>query len=145
MVVGAAANPEPRTSSAPVQRPLDRIITRVAAIAIAAGYIIGTGLYRRRSAMDQVDLTGDGLPNDAPHTSSVYALRDTEVIGISRKGWERMVRAEPELLEAMIRIILTRLGRADDRSPSAAPTVPSHDEAPRVSAMHVLGRVLGRA
>ena len=70
-----------------------------------------------------VDLTGDGLPNDAPHTSSVYALRDTEVIGISRKGWERMVRAEPELLEAMIRIILTRLGRADDRSPSAAPKV----------------------
>jgi NTE family protein len=70
-----------------------------------------------------VDLTGDGQVNDAPHTSSVYALRDTEVIGVSRKGWDRMVKAEPELLEAMIRVILRRLGKTGDRVASAAPKV----------------------
>ncbi|MEP1596917.1 MAG: patatin-like phospholipase family protein, partial [Hyphomonas sp.] len=70
-----------------------------------------------------VDLTGDGQPNDAPHTSSVYALRDTELVGVSRKGWDRMVRAEPELLEAMIRVILLRLGKSGDRVASAAPKV----------------------
>ena len=70
-----------------------------------------------------VDLTGDGQPNDAPHTSSVYALRDTEVVGVSRKGWDRMVRAEPELLESMIRVILQRLGKSGDRVASAAPKV----------------------
>ena len=70
-----------------------------------------------------VDLTGDGVPNDAPHTSSVYALRDTELIGVSRKGWDRMVKAEPELLESMIRVILRRLGKSGDRVASAAPKV----------------------
>tara|TARA_R100000365_G_C2742644_1_gene71299 strand:+ start:449 stop:2245 length:1797 start_codon:yes stop_codon:yes gene_type:complete len=70
-----------------------------------------------------IDLTGDGLPNDAPHNSSVYAIRDTEVVGVSRKGWDRMVRAEPELLESMIRIILTRLGKPMERVASAAPKV----------------------
>lgn len=69
------------------------------------------------------DLDGDGIPDDAPHTSSVYAIRDSEVVGISRKGWERMVRAEPELLESMIRVILTRLGRTNERTASAAPKV----------------------
>ncbi|MDX1292468.1 MAG: Crp/Fnr family transcriptional regulator, partial [Hyphomonas sp.] len=66
-----------------------------------------------------VDLTGDGQPDDAPHTSSVYALRDTEVVGVSRKGWDRMVKAEPELLESMIRVILRRLGKSGDRVASA--------------------------
>lgn len=70
-----------------------------------------------------VDLTGDGQPDDAPHTSSVYALRDTEVVGVSRKGWDRMVKAEPELLESMIRVILRRLGKSGDRVASAAPKV----------------------
>ena len=50
-----------------------------------------------------LDLDGDGEPEDAPHTGSVYAIRDSEVIAITRKGWQRMVKAEPELLEGMIR------------------------------------------
>ena len=70
-----------------------------------------------------IDLDGDGTPDDAPHTSSVYAIRDSEVVAISRKGWERMVRAEPELLESMIRVILTRLGRSEQRNASTAPKV----------------------
>lgn len=70
-----------------------------------------------------IDLDGDGAPDDAPHSSSVYAIRDTELIAISRKGWERLVRAEPELLEAMIRVILHRLGKTGMRDKRTAPKV----------------------
>ncbi|MFN7056670.1 patatin-like phospholipase family protein [Hyphomonas sp.] len=69
------------------------------------------------------DLNGDGAPNDAPHTGSVYALRDSEVVALSRAGWNRLVRSEPELLEGMIRIILRRLGRGGPRMAEAPPRV----------------------
>ena len=70
-----------------------------------------------------VDLDGDGTPDDAPHTSSVYALRDSEIVAFSREGWRKLVKSEPELLEHMIRIILRRLGREGQRNVSAAPKV----------------------
>nr|WP_321442079.1 patatin-like phospholipase family protein [uncultured Hyphomonas sp.] len=70
-----------------------------------------------------IDLDGDGAPEDAPHTSSVYALRDSEVVGFSREGWRQMVKHEPELLEQMIRIILRRVGREGQRNISSAPKV----------------------
>jgi len=70
-----------------------------------------------------VDLDGDGQPNDAPHTSSVYAPRDSEIVAFSREGWRQLVKSEPELLEHMIRIILRRLGREGQRNQSAAPKV----------------------
>ena len=64
------------------------------------------------------DLDGDGAPEDAPHTSSIYALRDSEIVGFSREGWHKLVKSEPELLEQMIRIILRRVGR--EREPEDA-------------------------
>jgi NTE family protein len=70
-----------------------------------------------------IDLDGDGAAEDAPHTSSVYALRDSEVVGFSREGWRQLVKSEPELLEHMIRIILRRVGREGQRNVSAAPKV----------------------
>lgn len=70
-----------------------------------------------------VDLTGDGAVNDAPHSGSVYALRDSEVIALSRAGWNLLVKSEPELLEGMIRIILQRLGRGTSRNADAPPKV----------------------
>ncbi|HPF21911.1 MAG TPA: patatin-like phospholipase family protein [Hyphomonas sp.] len=70
-----------------------------------------------------VDLDGDGIAQNAPHTSSVYALRDSEVVAFSREGWRKLVKSEPELLEHMIRIILRRLGREGQRNVSAAPKV----------------------
>jgi len=69
------------------------------------------------------DTNGDGVRENAPHTGSVYALRDSEVIGLSRAGWGRLVRSEPELLEGMIRIILTRLGRTGQRNAASVPKV----------------------
>jgi NTE family protein len=69
------------------------------------------------------DTSGNGSPDDAPHTGSVYALRDSEVIALSRAGWKLLVKSEPELLEGMIRIILRRLGRGDQRNADAPPKV----------------------
>jgi len=64
-----------------------------------------------------LDDDGDGIPENAPHTSSVYALRDAEILEISRKGFDRLIKAEPEILNAMIRLMLTRLreGRKPNR------------------------------
>lgn len=70
-----------------------------------------------------IDIDGDGMPDDVPHSASVYAIRDSEVMSITRKGWERMVKAEPELLEGMIRIILRRLRHTKQRGARTEPKV----------------------
>ena len=70
-----------------------------------------------------VDEDGDGEPDKAPHTHSVYALRDSEVLELSRNGFKRLIKAEPEILEAMIRLILMRLRQAGKRSARAEPKV----------------------
>lgn len=69
------------------------------------------------------DTNGDTEGNNVPHSGSVYALRDSEVIGLSRAGWKMLVKSEPELLEGMIRIILRRLGRGTTHKSEAAPKV----------------------
>lgn len=58
-----------------------------------------------------------------PHRNSVYALRDCEIISISRDGFDRLVKAEPEILEGLIRVILRRLRQAGQRSPRSEPKV----------------------
>ncbi len=68
------------------------------------------------------DADGNG-GGDAPHSGSVYALRDSEVVALSRAGWNRLVKSEPDLLEGMIRIILRRLGRGGQRATEAPPQV----------------------
>ena len=69
------------------------------------------------------DADGDGVPDNAPHTSSVYALRDAEILEISRAGFDRLVKAEPEILTAMIRLMLTRLREGRKPSRRNAPKV----------------------
>lgn len=70
-----------------------------------------------------IDIDGDGAPDNVPHTSSVYALRDSEVLEISRKGFEKLSAAEPEILNAMIRLILSRLREGNHRNRRTAPKV----------------------
>lgn len=70
-----------------------------------------------------IDIDGDGTPDDVPHTSSVYALRDSEVLEISRAGFERLTQAEPEILTAMVRLILSRLREDGKRNRRTAPKV----------------------
>jgi len=60
---------------------------------------------------------------DAPHTNSVYALRDCEIISMGRDGFEKLVDAEPEILEDLIRLILLRLRQSGQRSARAEPKV----------------------
>lgn len=69
------------------------------------------------------DGDGDGILEPEPHSNSVYALRDTDILQLSRKGFERLIKAEPEILEAMIRLILLRLKQARRRSDRAEPKV----------------------
>ncbi len=70
-----------------------------------------------------VDIDGDGTPDNVPHSSSVYALRDSEVLEISRQGFQRISSAEPEILNAMIRLILSRLREGNQRNRRTAPKV----------------------
>ena len=70
-----------------------------------------------------VDIDGDGSPDNVPHTSSVYALRDSEVLEISRKGFQRISSAEPDILNAIIRLILSRLQEGNKRNRRTAPKV----------------------
>jgi len=70
-----------------------------------------------------IDIDGDGIPDDVAHGSSVYALRDSEVLEISRAGFDRLTKAEPEILTAMIRLILSRLREGTKRNRRTAPKV----------------------
>ncbi len=70
-----------------------------------------------------IDIDGDGIPDDVPHTSSVYALRDSEILEISRTGFQRLTKADPDLLTGMIRLILSRLRESNKRNLRAAPKV----------------------
>lgn len=70
-----------------------------------------------------VDINGDGTPDNVGHTSSVYALRDTEVLEISREGFARLTAAEPDILSAIIRLILSRLSEGNERNRRTAPKV----------------------
>ncbi len=98
-----------------------------------------------------IDLDGDGASDDMPHSSSVYALRDSEIVAISRKGWERMCETEPALLQGMTRLILKRLGRQGARHARTAPRVftllatsPTIDLAYRARLLREHLKLLGR-
>lgn len=70
-----------------------------------------------------IDIDGDGEPDDVTHSSSVYALRDTEILQMSRQGFDRLTRAEPEILTAMIRLMLSRLRDGPKQDRRTAPKV----------------------
>jgi NTE family protein len=69
------------------------------------------------------DVNEDGVPDNKPHTGSVYALRDSEVVALSRAGWNLLVKSEPEVMANMVRIILHRLGRTGQRGTATRPKV----------------------
>jgi NTE family protein len=90
-----------------------------------------------------VDLDGDSIPDDAQHSSSAYALKDSQVLELSRAGFDRLVKAEPELLTTMIRLILSRLRdsqevtrRSDPKVFALVSTSPSIDIQQRAEALH---------
>ncbi|GAN00115.1 UPF0028 protein YchK [alpha proteobacterium U9-1i] len=58
-----------------------------------------------------------------PHSASVFAMRDSELLKLSPSAFERLVQLHPKLMEHMARLMLTR-ARANNRSsPRAEPKV----------------------
>lgn len=44
-----------------------------------------------------------------PHEHAVYALRDTELLSMSRSGFMQLVRSDPEILARLTRVIMVRM------------------------------------
>ncbi len=44
-----------------------------------------------------------------PHEHAVFALRDTELISMSRHGFMQLVRSDPQILERLTRVIMLRM------------------------------------
>ncbi|MGE0828159.1 MAG: patatin-like phospholipase family protein [Hyphomonadaceae bacterium] len=49
-----------------------------------------------------------GLIAREPHTGSVFAMRDSEVLRLSREGFETLIAADPTLMERIARLMLAR-------------------------------------
>jgi len=58
-----------------------------------------------------------------PHQHAVYAIRDSEMLAISRSSFRRLIRSAPEILERITRTILVRMRQASRRPRSAEPKV----------------------
>lgn len=57
-----------------------------------------------------------------PHTASVFAMRDSEVLKLSPDAFDALVQAHPNLMRHIARLMLTR-ARSDGRNPRAEPKV----------------------
>jgi NTE family protein len=67
-----------------------------------------------------------------PHTASVFAMRDSEVLKLSPDAFERLVQAHPTLMQHMARLMLTRARggggpRADPKVYALIATSPTID------------------
>jgi NTE family protein len=58
-----------------------------------------------------------------PHSGSVFALRDTEVLAIDRATFNRLIRRHPELMANLARTILFRSRQERRKNPRAEPKV----------------------
>ena len=54
------------------------------------------------------------------HENAVYALRDTELLSMSRAGFMKLVRSDPEILERLTRVIMVRMRQARKKAPRSA-------------------------
>ncbi len=58
-----------------------------------------------------------------PHSSSVFAMRDSELLRLSPAAFDRLVQAHPKLMEHMARLMLTRARMHTRGNPRAEPKV----------------------
>lgn len=80
-----------------------------------------------------------------PHTSSVFALRDTELLRVERAGFNRLVRAHPSLMQNLARVMMFRLRQSRRRSPRAEPRVFALISASRTIDLAMRARMLKTA
>jgi len=83
-----------------------------------------------------------------PHSSSVFAMRDSELLKLSPSAFERLILAQPKLMEHVARLMLTRArqgirsgARSDPKVYALISTSPSIDIHMRA---HVLQRAMQR-
>jgi NTE family protein len=58
-----------------------------------------------------------------PHSASVYAIRDSEVLRLSPTAFDMLVHAHPTMMEHIARLMLTRARAGNKPSPRADPKV----------------------
>jgi NTE family protein len=58
-----------------------------------------------------------------PHTASVYAIRDSELVRLPRDAFNRLVRAHPSMMQALAKTILSRTRSDRRRTPRNEPKV----------------------
>jgi NTE family protein len=58
-----------------------------------------------------------------PHTATVLAMRDSEVLALPRRAFFAAARKDPALMAEMARLTITRARQAQPRTGSSAPTV----------------------
>jgi NTE family protein len=54
------------------------------------------------------------------HEHAVYALRDTELLSMSRAGFMELVRSDPEILERLTRVIMVRMRQSRKKTGRSA-------------------------
>lgn len=55
-----------------------------------------------------------------PHEHAVYALRDTELLGMPRQIFMQLARSDPQILERLTRLIMVRMRQARKKTPRSA-------------------------
>ncbi len=55
-----------------------------------------------------------------PHEHAVFALRDTELLSMSRTGFMQLVRSDPQILERLTRVIMLRMRQARKKTGRSA-------------------------
>jgi len=55
-----------------------------------------------------------------PHEHAVFALRDTELLSMSRQGFMNLVKSDPAILERLTRVIMIRMRQARKKTGRAA-------------------------
>ncbi len=58
-----------------------------------------------------------------PHTASVFAMRDSELLKLTPDAFDRLVEADPKLMQHMARLMLARARQPITSSPRAEPKV----------------------
>lgn len=54
---------------------------------------------------------------NAPHTNAVYAIRDSELIGLSRVDFDKMVKRYPSILKSLAQMMIVRLRKTRHITP----------------------------
>ncbi|MEJ0059664.1 MAG: patatin-like phospholipase family protein [Terricaulis sp.] len=87
-----------------------------------------------------------------PHTSSVFAMRDSELLKLSPAAFERLIEVHPKLMEHIARLMLTRARQLGRSSPRAEPKVyaliatsPSIDLRLRAKTLQTMLKRLGKS